>query len=138
MSEPRSGVNLLSVVRRFGIFVLVTDVMVVVLDYLLIRYVDLSFLWSWLLGSSVTGRLSTLLFLEGGITAAIGAFVGGGVAESQAVSSLPSGGVTAGPELQGKLAKERMQMRDKQVGFGLKALIVGFSLVVLSIAVVLL
>jgi hypothetical protein len=138
MSEPRSGANLLSVVRRFGIFVLVTDVMVVVLDYLLIRYFDLSFLWSWLPGSTVTGRLSTLLFIEGGILAAIGAFVGGGAAESQAARSLPSGGVTAGPELQGKLARERMQMRDEQLGFGLKALIVGFSLIVLSVAVLLL
>jgi hypothetical protein len=54
------------------------------------------------------------------------------------VSSLPSGGVTAGLELQGKLAKERMQMRDKQLGFGLKLLMVGFSLVVLSVAAALL
>jgi hypothetical protein len=61
MSEPRSGANLLSVVRRFGIFVLVTDIIVVVLDYLLIRYVDLSFLWNWLPGSTVTGTFHTFV-----------------------------------------------------------------------------
>ena len=70
--------------------------------------------------------------------AAVGVFVGGGMAESNAAGSVPSGGVTAGPELQGKVARERMQMRDKQVGFGLRILMIGFSLVALSVAIVLL
>jgi hypothetical protein len=138
MSKPRENRDLSAVIREVVFFVVVSDLAIVLLDWLLFQYVDLSFVWSWLPNSSVIGSYSTLFFLEGGILAAIGAFIGGGVAESQAVSSLPSGGVTTGPELQGKLAKERMQMRDEQLGFGLKLLMVGFSLVVLSVAIALL
>jgi hypothetical protein len=138
MPKSRESRDLSALIREVVFFVVAADLAIVLSDWLLVQCVDLSFAWSWLPSSSVGERYSTLLFLEGGILAAIGAFVGGGVAESQAASSLPSGGVAAGPELQGKLAKERMQMRDKQLGFGLKLLMVGFSLVVLSVAIPLL
>ena len=138
MSKPRENRDLLAVIGEVGFFIVAVDLAIVLLDWLLLQSVDLSLLWSRLPASSVGERYSTLLFLEGGILAAMGVLVGGGMAESNAAGSVPSGGVTAGPELQGKVAKERMQMRDEQVGFGLKALAIGFSLVLLSIIVALL
>ena len=127
-----------SVIRRVGAFVMAIDAVALVLDYLIVTYLYLSFLWNWLPALSVAGRVSTLLFLEGGVLAAIGALVGGGIAESEVAGRVPSGGVTAGPELQGKVARERSQMRDEQLGFGLKALAMGLSLVLLSIVIALL
>ena len=135
MSESQGGTDSLSEIRRLGITILVIDAVAFALDYLLITYVDLSFLWSWMPGLSVAGKLSTLLFVEGGILAAVGTLVGGGMAESEVDASLPSGGLTAGPELQGRVTRERTQMRDEQVGFGLRALAIGFSLVLLSVVV---
>ena len=132
MARTQQAGDLMTLVRKPGIFVIVVDLVVAASDYLLIQYVDLSFLWGWLPSSSFASKLSTLLFFEGGILAAIGTFVGGGVAESQAAGSVASGGVTSGPELQGRLARERMQMREGQMGFGIRALLVGLSLVVIS------
>jgi|GEM_PF-3188789 len=132
MARTQRGGDLTTLVKKLGIFVLVVDLIVVALDYILIEYFDLSFLWNWLPSSSLVAKFSTLLFLEGGLSAAVGALVGGGLAESQAAGSVASGGVTAGPELQGRLARERMQMREGQMGFGVRALLVGLSLVIIS------
>lgn len=132
MAKTQWRRDIIAIVKKLGVFIIVVDLIVIALDYALIQYVDLSSLWGQLPSSSLAIKFSTLLFLEGGILAAIGALVGGGVAESQAVGSVASGGVTAGPELQGRLARERMNMREGQMGFGIRALLVGLSLVVMS------
>jgi len=51
------------------------------------------------------------------------------------VRRVPSGGAEAGPKLMSKVARERMEMRDEQMSFGFKALLLRLSLAALSLAI---
>ena len=137
MAEERTDQSVRGQAARLVMMVVVLTVVIASADCIVVASVDLSQMWSRLGAFSFWDRVSALLFVEGGIIAAIGALVGAGTAESEVARSLPNAGVTSGPEIQGRIAKERMEMRGDQLGFGLKAIALGLTLVALSLVVAL-